>query len=270
MEHKLPFGLKDGKLVEVSQVLKGLDCNCICPSCKSSLVARKGAKKVHHFAHYKKSDCVGGVETALHLAAKEILEKNREIKIPAVTSSNVNTKRILYDEQTIHFEKVFLENRINDIIPDLIIEFQGKQLLIEIAVTHFIDVAKLQKIKQLNISALEINLSKINKQITFDALKKILIEEVTNKKWIYNTKKELFQKNIKSFGKVLEGTYRGFARHIDYCPIRARIWKGKPYANFIDDCCYCDYLIDIIDEINIRCGASTKDKFDKFISKYKK
>ena len=127
----------------------------------------------------------------------------------------------------IQFDKVYLEKHINDIIPDLIIEFQGKKLLIEIAVTHFIDEVKKQKIQHLNISTLEINLSKINKQITFEFLKKILIEDVENKTWIYNTKNELFLKKLKSLGKVLERVHRGLAIHIDYCPINSRVWKGK-------------------------------------------
>ena len=45
MQHKLPFGLKDGKLVEVSQVLNGFDFNCYCPNCKSPLIARKRKNK---------------------------------------------------------------------------------------------------------------------------------------------------------------------------------------------------------------------------------
>lgn len=36
---------------------------------------------------------------------------------------------------------------------------------------------------------------------------------------------------------------RGFAVHVDNCPIKSRVWKGKPYANFMDDCLYCEYCI---------------------------
>jgi len=35
--------------------------------------------------------------------------------------------------------------------------------------------------------------------------------------------------------------HRGFAMHVDYCPIRSREWKGKPYANVIDDCTGCTH-----------------------------
>ncbi|HCE4574146.1 hypothetical protein P3719_23445 [Vibrio parahaemolyticus] len=53
----LPFGLKDGKYYDVSEVERGRACGCICPSCKQVLVAKKGdpLKMAHHFAHDKKA-----------------------------------------------------------------------------------------------------------------------------------------------------------------------------------------------------------------------
>lgn len=35
---------------------------------------------------------------------------------------------------------------------------------------------------------------------------------------------------------------RRFALHVDSCPLPARKWKEKPYANFIDDCTVCKYF----------------------------
>ncbi len=54
---QIPFGLKDGKYYDVSEVERGRACGCICPSCKQVLVAKKGdpEKKAHHFAHDKKA-----------------------------------------------------------------------------------------------------------------------------------------------------------------------------------------------------------------------
>lgn len=37
----IPFGLKDGKYYDVSEVERGRACGCICPSCKQVLVAKK-------------------------------------------------------------------------------------------------------------------------------------------------------------------------------------------------------------------------------------
>jgi competence CoiA-like predicted nuclease len=50
---KLPFGLRDGELVHISTVQSGLACKCSCAACDAILIARKGIKNAHHFAHYK-------------------------------------------------------------------------------------------------------------------------------------------------------------------------------------------------------------------------
>ena len=39
---------------------------------------------------------------------------------------------------------------------------------------------------------------------------------------------------------------RGCALHVDGCPMRARVWRGKPYANVMDDCSACEHLIDLV------------------------
>ena len=67
----IPFGEKDGELVRVSMVERGLKCACICPLCKVSLVARKGSRKTHHFAHQAGSSCDG--ETLLHYLGKNLM-----------------------------------------------------------------------------------------------------------------------------------------------------------------------------------------------------
>lgn len=53
----------------------GNACGCICPHCKSALSAKNGGdgeKMIHHFAHLSGADCVGAVESALHLMAKKM------------------------------------------------------------------------------------------------------------------------------------------------------------------------------------------------------
>lgn len=71
----VPFALMaDGQLADISAFNSGLVTGAVCPECKSALVARKGVSRVHHFAHYSKSDCAGGLETSLHIAAKQVLE----------------------------------------------------------------------------------------------------------------------------------------------------------------------------------------------------
>ena len=61
-----------GRTVHISSVPRGLDCNCVCQYCEQPLVAKKGAVKEHHFAHYREnSGC--SLESWLHATAKQML-----------------------------------------------------------------------------------------------------------------------------------------------------------------------------------------------------
>lgn len=200
MNLKLPFGLKDGKLVEISEVERGLGCDCTCPCCGSKLIARKGKLKTPHFAHYQNPDCEHGFETALHLAAKYIIEQRREIQLPELWQ---DMGRFGMQKLTeVRFPKVSevtVERRLGDIVPDLLLDFSGQKLLVEIAVTHFVDSEKLAKIMSLGISTIEVDLSSfLNEPLHFQKLSNILIEQVEQKRWVFNVKlKELLQKKLK-------------------------------------------------------------------------
>ena len=96
------MALKNGNLISIDEVESGLKCNCFCPVCNSQLVARKGEKKVHHFAHYNSSECESYGESMLHLVAKKIIEENKYIMIPSFSVKTGN-----YSER----KKVKFENR---------------------------------------------------------------------------------------------------------------------------------------------------------------
>ncbi len=50
---RIPFAIRksDHKFVEVSDVERGQQCGCICPSCNQSVIARQGNVNVWHFSH---------------------------------------------------------------------------------------------------------------------------------------------------------------------------------------------------------------------------
>ena len=81
---KMTYALKDGELIDISSVDRGLKCGCVCPSCNQPLIAKKGEKMVQHFAHKSTDECEYGYETSLHLLAKEIISKSKKFTIPSV------------------------------------------------------------------------------------------------------------------------------------------------------------------------------------------
>ena len=242
----LQYGIKDNKLVHISEVEKGLECNCICPACKSKLIAKKENKVIHHFAHYNADECEYGYQTALHLAAKEILFNAKEMIIPSLFLKFPYTNRSsikIFDEQRITIDNIELEKTYNDIVPDIVVYSHGSKFFVEIYVTHAIDDVKLEKIKNAKVSTLEIDLSKIERDITHEDLKHYLIDSCKEKYWKYNINTEIWMKRFKDIADKKTNISRGMAQHIDYCPINIRNYRGKSYANFIDDCLYCDYLV---------------------------
>ncbi|WPJ97643.1 competence protein CoiA family protein [Coraliomargarita algicola] len=267
MNLKLPFGILDEELIHISKVDKGLSCNCTCPSCGHPLVAKKGEKTMHHFAHYRGGECATALETALHLAAKKILSKEKKIVIPAVILKfdSYAEHVVLAGEQTIEFDQVIEERKTEDIVPDIIAIKGESKLLIEIKVTHEVDERKLKKIKRLGLSTIEIDLSKGDRELTEDLLRELIVGNVENKEWLYNAHANRIKERFFSTATRRSIVKRGMARHVDYCPQGVRIWRGKSYANVFDDCLHCPYAYRIGDDWSyVFCGGQFMiDTYDK-------
>lgn len=206
MNNQSSWALRDGVWVNIEAVSSGLSCNCICPVCGNKMIAKKGDVNQHHFAHYTEEHCGYSTETAIHMMTKEIIGKSSCIKLPAVHITDIGLpmnspeKSILHNETKIEIERAFLEKQLNVtgkvyITPDILIEAKGKRLIVEIFVSHEVDEAKLNLIKYLNISAIEIDLSNIG-NISYEDLKFILIDEAKNKRWLYNNKANEIMKDI--------------------------------------------------------------------------
>ena len=105
------YALKNGKTVHISEVVSGEKCGCICPACGEIMIAKKGSKVIHHFAHKSTIECEYGYQTSLHLAAKEIISKSKHICLPALylTFSGSGRKMLLMDAQSVCVFDVILE-----------------------------------------------------------------------------------------------------------------------------------------------------------------
>jgi len=271
MNVKLPYGLKDGRLVSIDDVECGLKCGCICPACKGPLIAKKGDLNEHHFAHCRCQDCNSGVETATHMIAKDLIANVGWIMTPAFFYPG--TKAIVIEEKRVPIDKVLLESRLGSIIPDIIIESKGKILIVEITVSHGVDLIKENRIKKLNLPAIEVLAEQIIKKLYLTSKKLLLgqefknevIEGVLSKRWINNPRANTLVEKIKSelkrnyceqkeikniefkYGSVFDDPD---ITYVDNCPLDKKTWKGginkgKSFANVYLDCVRCPFNIDI-------------------------
>jgi hypothetical protein len=190
----VPFGLKNERLYEPRQVPNGAACGCVCPSCKRNLIARQGVA-TPHFAHAPGEDCNQAFETAVHLAAKQLIADRMGLRRPALKYPDPYQPHVpasvAEQEVTMALDEVRLEHWLGDIRPDIVATANGQDYVVEIAVTHFVDDAKLAKIKQRQVPAFEINVSRLRDRLTFAALDHLLFAAGTYPaKWLYHPRTE--------------------------------------------------------------------------------
>jgi hypothetical protein len=197
-EYDLRYGLKDGQLVFIDEVERGLDCACLCPHCGGKLIARKGEVNQHHFAHHQVENCGKGVETVLHLLAKQVLQEEECIKLPdgddleLLTSIEIERRRLGYISDV---GAVFLET--------------GEEIDIEIKVTHGVDQEKLNKVLSQHAKMMEIDLSGLCKsgELTKEEVKQAVIFDAP-RYWVEELMEKLDDEEVEESDKNLVCGYK--------------------------------------------------------------
>lgn len=181
----LIFGLRDDALHHINEVHSGLACDCLCPSCNSPLIAKKGGVNIHHFAHYNSENCGMGFESAIHYLAKATVEKYKYIEVPS--RFILNSAFHYYSEstfKTIHIEHVLLEKRVGSLIPDLIAETSMGRFYIEVVYTNPVTEDKLIKLRKHNCPVLEIDLNNFDMDTLLAKPRTLLNSKEAGKKWL--------------------------------------------------------------------------------------
>ena len=257
-----------GHPVHITRVEKGRACNCICPECKRVLVAKKGKIITHHFAHDRgEDDCPGAAETALHLAAKEMLKTLKgRILIPeqAVKKKNWSTskggnsqirrnldhrmtdtiKEFQFPESTVDIEP---KNWLNEhgFQPDAALGNHKGKLLVEILVTHDVDKEKRNKIRKTGLGSVEINLSDVSRninpreleqQVKFDAPRTWITTSKAREKSVESRFDKLLQQESSCLNDVnlRELTNCSIVKN---CPIED---KSGLFPKTYDHCMHCE------------------------------
>ena len=203
---QLEYGLRGDKVIFVSELTdleRGKACNCICPVCRKQLVAKLGPHNQWHFAH-DGTECnlVAAQQTALHMLAKEIIESSKKLRFPCISIKKDDYCNDIEDirvqakippsigyrkSSVVNCDSVSLEKKISSIVPDIMVTAKGRKCLIEVAVTHFVDEEKEQKIKEIGLPLFEIDLSNLyNSEFSREELAEEVLFNPSNRTWIFN------------------------------------------------------------------------------------
>lgn len=191
------FGLdQSSRLVFVSEVSRGLACQCRCVVCDEPLIARQGAVREHHFAHASgREPCDAGHESVLHLYAKQVIQDAGGLVVPM----DEQVGAILGIPQTqspavrLPLPRVEVEKALADVRPDLLGHTDlGVAVAIEVAYSSFCDMLKIDAFARLALPILEIDLRAFTPEdFNPQAVKEAVLDSVAGKQWLWPRPEEV-------------------------------------------------------------------------------
>lgn len=186
-----------GRARHASQVERGKACGCVCPDCKTALIAHKGEKYAKHFRHATTTACRG--ESALHLAGKQALVNaaaaGESLATPELTGqvSQADMRGdVQHDKWSVHSGTYALSQAVceaavgHDLRADVVLRHAGPKpaLAVEIRVTHAKGETEREKYLGHGHDAIEIDLSRLPWNATPDEVSRAVMSEAP-RQWLH-------------------------------------------------------------------------------------
>ncbi|MGX7689496.1 hypothetical protein ACWA1C_20185 [Flectobacillus roseus] len=206
--------LVDSSIIHISEAQSGRK-GYFCIGCGGIMQAKKGKRLVHHFSHEPRDvtrigKCTYSDETHRHKMAKDILQINKQIKVPTlykyppkgiegvavklkdsevIRATSVGIELYFYEDEdgTIRYTQDAITKEATKkvllIKPDVtFFDHQGVPILIiEIVATHKVNDEKLSKIRKLGINTVQVTIPKDSPQ----AIEKTFYN-TERTKWLFN------------------------------------------------------------------------------------
>jgi hypothetical protein len=185
----------DGRVVSVEEVRRGKACDCCCTACGEILIARQGDVRAWHFAHASGGDCAGAAESALHLAAKQLIVEEGQILVPALEASashrledgRIGEASLERRPENWRLDGARSEVPVGALRIDVAATHDGVPIFIEVAVTHLVDEAKQEALATLRTACFEIVLDPyLHEAWTWDDLRQDVLLCSGNRRWLYH------------------------------------------------------------------------------------
>lgn len=221
----IPFGISasSGVEVDICDVERGLACECICPSCKAPLNAKKGEINEWHFAHSSKdghkrevTDCEFSFFVSVRMMSRKILSMTSYIELPeglvhAALNGQYHGKKHLYSlpyakKSTFKPDSIQVETVWNSMHVDALLTLEEYQIAIFFRCPDKRAAYNYPANKPENTGVLEIDLTGCRellygqdrpKNVKFTTLlERFLIDNIDNKKWLFHPRKAKTQEAV--------------------------------------------------------------------------
>jgi len=208
----IPFGLRldNNQFVDVSNVQRGGECNCICPSCKTPLIARQGEINEWHFAHASKGvfsdtekECKYSFWLSVTLMAKQIIQSANSIQLPPLimyTSEAFEIK--VSGQKKVIIDEIEIEKKVNSVPVDAMLRIDKYFIAVVFTSPHSHRDNNTSSITSNGkVGVLEISLENAvqwlfgsNHQGKYiEVLKSNILENNNCKRWLYHPRKSVIE-----------------------------------------------------------------------------
>ncbi|MCG7988388.1 MAG: competence protein CoiA family protein [Candidatus Thiodiazotropha sp. LLP2] len=135
----IPFGYNptNDTFVDVEDVPRGANCGCICPACKTPLIARQGEEKEWHFAHasrkvYERTqkECEFSFYLSVRMMARQIIGNELKLTLPEYRDSvskyipdlgcPLHDSFVITDSKEISLTNVSVETNFEGVAVDIV------------------------------------------------------------------------------------------------------------------------------------------------------
>ncbi|MDR6524588.1 hypothetical protein J2789_007305 [Variovorax paradoxus] len=178
------------RFVHVTEVERGLACDCRCAECGEPVIARQGDVREHHFAHSSNAQpCASSYESDLHRFAKRVIVEAGGLAVSVNTAAaralglgDDLGPCVLLTCPSIEEEAVVGNRR-----PDLLAATTtGVSVGIEVAYSSFCDLQKRRDYEDLCLPALEIDLQSFTPTaFNVGLVEHALLKDLACKSWLW-------------------------------------------------------------------------------------
>lgn len=183
-------------MVDVHSVKRGRDCDCICPSCLTPMIARQGTVREWHFAHATRdskvqSICEYSALVSIRLMAHQVLADVVKFYVP----SKPREKDILRREITI--ASIEIDAQFEGLAVDAVATVGNTPLVIYMSYKSRPIPAALLAPDNKGVGVLEIDLEQLwsrikvteTRQVNRAKFERVLVEDVGSKEWAFHPSK---------------------------------------------------------------------------------
>ncbi len=193
---QIVYGKLIDEIVHIEDVDRGRACECTCLECGRPLVAKKGEKLSHHFAHDTDDvSCNPSPESLVHSYAKQQVGKLQELILPGFTVTAIvestdgqmhELHRRYHPHYRLKVRSAEVEADLGNIQPDVLFVTEYGRIAFEVFFRHQVPLEKIEKLKYHHyLSAIEIDLSDLPVDSSSHAINQA-ISDVKRWNWLHN------------------------------------------------------------------------------------